>query len=67
MGKTRDLFKKIRDTKGTFHAKVDSIKDRNGMDQFKYTRKAESVSDSSVMGISSSLTNFFLNGRCIEQ
>ena len=32
MGKTRDLFKKIRDTKGTFHAKVDSIKDRNGMD-----------------------------------
>ena len=32
MGKTRDLFKKIRDTKGTFHAKVDSIKDRNGRD-----------------------------------
>ena len=32
MGKTRDLFKKIRDTKGTFHAKVCSIKDRNGMD-----------------------------------
>ena len=32
MGKTRDLFKKIRDTKGTFHAKRDSIKDRNGMD-----------------------------------
>ena len=32
MGKTRDLFKKIRDTKGTFHAKVDSIKNRNGMD-----------------------------------
>ena len=32
MGKTRDVFKKIRDTKGTFHAKVDSIKDRNGMD-----------------------------------
>ena len=31
MGKTRDLFKKIRDTKGTFHAKIDSIKDRNGM------------------------------------
>ena len=30
MGKTRDLFKKIRDTKGTFHAKMDSIKDRNG-------------------------------------
>ena len=31
MGKTRDLFKKIRDTKGTFHAKVGLIKDRNGM------------------------------------
>ena len=32
MGKTRDLFKKIRNTKGTFHAKMVSIKDRNGMD-----------------------------------
>ena len=32
MGKTRDLFKKIRDTKGTFHAKMGSIKNRNGMD-----------------------------------
>ena len=32
MGKTRDLFKKIRDTKGTFHAKMGSIMDRNGMD-----------------------------------
>ena len=32
MGKTRDLFKKIRDTKGTFHAKLSTIKDRNGMD-----------------------------------
>ena len=32
MGKTRDLFKKIRDTKGIFHAKLDTIKDRNGMD-----------------------------------
>ena len=32
MGKTRDLFKKIRDTKGTFHTKMSSIKDRNGMD-----------------------------------
>ena len=31
LGKTRDLFKKIRDTKGTFHAKMDIIKDRNGM------------------------------------
>ena len=32
MGKTRDLFKKIRDTKGTFHAKMGAIEDRNGMD-----------------------------------
>ena len=32
MGKTRDLFKKFRDTKGTFHAKMGSIKDRNGLD-----------------------------------
>ena len=32
MGKTRDLFKKIRDTKGTFHAKMGKIKDRNGID-----------------------------------
>ena len=50
MGKTRDLFKKIRDKKGTFHAKMGSIKDRNGMDlteaedikehtQKKYTKK----------------------------
>ena len=39
MGKTRDLFKKIRDTKGTFHAKMGSIKDRNGMD----LREAEGI------------------------
>ena len=32
MGKTRNLFQKIRDTKGIFHAKMDTIKDRNGMD-----------------------------------
>ena len=32
MGKTRDLFKKMRDTKGTFHAKIGTIKDRNGKD-----------------------------------
>ena len=32
MGKTRDIFKKMRDTKGTFHAKMGLIKDRNGMD-----------------------------------
>ena len=35
MGKTRDLFKKLIDTKGTFHAKMGSIKDRNGMDLTK--------------------------------
>ena len=35
MGKTRGLFKKIRDTKGTFHAKIDMIKDRNGKDLTK--------------------------------
>ena len=35
MGNTRDLFKKIRDTKGIFHAKMGSIKDRNGMEQKK--------------------------------
>ena len=39
MGKTRDLFKKIRDTKGTFHAKMGSIKDRNGMDLQKILRR----------------------------
>ena len=38
MGKTRDLFKKIRDTKGTFHAKMGSIKDRNGMEPNKNRR-----------------------------
>ena len=35
MGKTRELFKKIRDTKGIFHAKIGTIKDRNGMDLTK--------------------------------
>ena len=39
MGKTRDLFKKIRDTKGTYHAKMGSIKDRNGM----YLTEAEDI------------------------
>ena len=38
MGKSRDLFKKIRDTKGTFHAKMGTIKDRNGMDQTEEKR-----------------------------
>ena len=39
MGKTRDLFKKIGDTKGTFHAKMGAVKDRNGMD----LREAEDI------------------------
>ena len=39
MGKTRDLFKKIRDTKGTFHTKMGTIKDRNGM----YLTEAEDI------------------------
>ena len=41
MGKTRDLFKKVRNTKGTFHAKMGSIKDRNGMDltEAEYIKK----------------------------
>ena len=39
MGKTRDLFKKIRDTKGTFHAKMGSIKDRNAMDLTEAIKK----------------------------
>ena len=39
MGKTRDLFRKIRNSKGTFHAKMGSIKDRNGMD----LREAEEI------------------------
>ena len=41
MGKTRDLFKKIRDTKGTFHAKMGSITDRNGMDLKETSYKEE--------------------------
>ena len=47
MGKTRDLFKKIRDTKGTFHAKMGSIKDRNGMDlrEAKYIKKCQEYTE----------------------
>ena len=54
MGKTRDIFKKIRDTKGTFHAKMGSIKDRNGMDLTeaedikKWQQYAESESENEV-------------------
>ena len=39
MGKTRDVFKKIRDTKGTFHVKMHMIKDRNGMDLTEEIKK----------------------------
>ena len=39
MGKNKDLFKKIRDTKGTFHAKMGSIKDRNGMTEAEDIKK----------------------------
>ena len=45
MGKTRDLFKKIRDSKGTFHAKMGSIKDRSGMD----LTEARGVSDCQLL------------------
>ena len=54
MGKTRDLFKKIRSTKGIFHAKMGTIKDRNGMDLTqaqdikKWQQYAESESESEV-------------------
>ena len=43
MGKTRDLFKKIRDTKGTIHAKMGLIKDRNGMDLIEAEDNQEEV------------------------
>ena len=43
MGKIRDLFKKIRDTKGTFHAKMGSIKDRNGMDLTEAEEEVERI------------------------
>ena len=49
MGKTRDLFKKIRDTKGTFHATMGLIKDRNGMD---LTEAEDSYSKRREVGIS---------------
>ena len=41
MGKTRGFFKKIRDTKGTFHAKIDTVKDRNSMDLKKILRRGD--------------------------
>ena len=43
MGNSRDLFKKIRDTKGTFHAKMSSIKDRNGVDLTKAKEKRKNI------------------------
>ena len=46
MGVTRDLFKKIRDTKGTFHAKMGSIKDRNGMELTEAERGGENIQKS---------------------
>ena len=46
MGKTRDLFKKIRDTKGTFHAKTGTIKDRNGMELTEAERGGENIQKS---------------------
>ena len=49
MGKTRDLVKNIRDTKGTFHAKMGSIKDRNGMDLTEASLVAQMVKRLSTM------------------
>ena len=49
MGKTKDFFKKIRDTKGTFHAKMGSIKDRNGMDLTEASLVAQMVKRLSTM------------------
>ena len=46
MGKTKDLFKKIRDTKGTFHAKTGTIKNRNGMELTEAERGGENIQKS---------------------
>ena len=56
MGKTRDLFKKIRDTKATFHAKMGSIKDRNGMD----------LTEAEFQRIARRNKKAFLNDQCKE-
>ena len=50
MGKTRDLFKKIRDTKGTFHAKMGTIKGRNGMDltERRYQEKVARINSRTI-------------------
>ena len=60
MGKTRDLFKKIRDTKGTFHAKMGSIEDRNGMDLKIYWRNKNAVCTRPVCKTGMAHAHFFL-------
>ena len=62
MGKTRDLFKKVRDTKGTFHAKMGSIKDRNGMElreaeDIEVARRHKGTMQKSKMAVWGGLTN----------
>ena len=52
MGKTRDLFKKIKDTKGTIHAKMGSIKDRNGMDLTAASFRMKQLSWNSITSTS---------------
>ena len=59
MGKTRDLFKKIRDTKGTFHAKMGSKKDRNGMD----LREAEDIKKKCNQKVGQRTKQTLLQGR----
>ena len=58
MRKTRDLFKKIRDTKGTFHAKMGSIKDRNGMDQ-RTVKMAEEQDGKTTFSLTNSSKEHF--------
>ena len=48
MGKTKDLFKKIRDTKGTFHAKIGSMKDRNGTDLTKAQKTIQKSTEKTI-------------------
>ena len=55
MGKTRDLFKKIRDFKGTFHAKMGSIKDRNGMDLCRVAKNQTQLSDFTCTAVATGL------------
>ena len=56
MGKTRDLFQKIRDTKGTFHAKMGLIRDRNGLDLTKHKEEAARIRRRTVQKRSSQPT-----------